>query len=509
MRAVKLGSLVILALIASCGAAEDGSLDTEDVAPGTRAAAASANATAGAEERHAEPADVAPPAGADEAMPTAATAPKLAGFVGARFVVFDTDDRTVVFDAETEHAFGVFGHPVTATNDDFDVWREARFAPTRSATRVLASDDGAAMLLRTEAGIQAVDLRRRGAFRTGWRGEASGAALAPDGSLFAAWTSDRLDLVRVADGARASYAVALTDRAAPDVQWTADGAYWIDADGLRFVETSSFREHRVTMPNAQVATSKDGAVFVVWRSGSRAEPGVIEVRRAGPSGRLERRARLASAFVAQVVIDDDGSRVAWSEQANAYDEPNEQPALLHTLDVESGAHARFRAQARHCSIGPEWIVGFEGGTLKTDAECSPGCPSIASQAELIAYDVSSGKKLREWLGERRPPFNEELGEHVAKGEELARRFGVVAPEGESLPFAHHPSAPTLVVATATTLRVATERDGRVLAELDRSSGFRAAGVRFTPDGARIVGVGEGGRLAIWDAADGRSVWSWN
>ncbi|MBX3219139.1 MAG: hypothetical protein KF795_01390 [Labilithrix sp.] len=493
MHASKLTPLAILAVISSCGATEDGLRDTRDVPTGTRRGDEAASAVTAA-----------PTPGGEEVPPIEAPAPKIAGFVGTRFVVFDTLDHTIVFDAETERAFAVRGHPVTEKSDDFDMWTEARFSPTSLATRVVASDDGGAMMLKTDAGLEFVDLRRRGAPLTGWRGEASGVAIAPDGSLFAAWTPERLDLVRVADGARASYPYR-ADRYEPlEVRWTGRGAYWTDADGLRFVETSTLREDRAAMPSPRVTTSKDGSTFVVWRPGTRGEPGVVEVRRSG----LARTARIVSAFVTQVVVDDDGGRVAWSEHSEAYDEPaDDAPTFLHTLDVASGVHARFRAQGRPCSIAPEHIVGFEGGALKTDAECSPGCPSIPSQAELITYDFASGRKLREWLGESLPPFNDALAEHTAKGDKLARRFGVLASEGESLPFVHHPSAPVVLVAASSGLRLAAESDGRVLADLPRSAGFGPAGVHFTPDGRRIVGAASDGHLAVWDARDGRRVWA--
>lgn len=495
MRASKLGCLAILALISSCNAPADGPADTASVVDGTRAEPAAPAAP----DVPAEPVGSAA-AQTDRAMPNTAEDTRFAGVAGSRFIVFDTKERTIVLDLETEHAFGVYGHVVTEQAQVFDPWWQTGFSPSGVASRVVASDDGKTMLVRTDAGIQAVDLSRGGAFLTGWRGDAQSADIAPDGSMFAARTSDRIHLVRTSDGARASYAHDGGVSGGPVVQWTANAAYWSDAGGVRVVERSSFGGLHVPMANASVTTSKDEATFVASRQNSGSEPGVVEVWRLGDA---RPRSRIVSAHVDQVTVDRDGGHVAWAESSGEYDAPT----FLHTLDVASGVHARFSAHG-HCSIGVERIVSVEEGVLTTDAECSPGCPSLPSQAQLIAYDFASGKKLREWSGELFPPFNVELGEHTAKADELSARLGVSRDEQGQLPLVHSPKDDVLVVATGSGLRLVTEATGRVLAALPSSSGISVEGVHFTASGAHIVGIGEHGRLAVWDATDGRLVWTW-
>ena len=497
MRVSKLGCLAILALISSCNAPGDVPADTAPVVDGTR----SEPAAPGAPAAPATPAERVGAAATDtdRAMPSAAEEARFAGVAGSRFVVFDTKERTIVLDLETEHAFGVYGHVVTEDAQVFDPWSQIGFSPNGVASRIVASDDGTTMLVRTDAGIQAVDLSRHGALLTGWRGDAHSVDIAPDGSMFAAHTSDRIHLVRTSDGARASYAHDGGGSSAP-VQWTEDAAYWADSGGVRIVERSSFGGLHVPMTNAYLTASKDGKTFVASRQSSGSEPGVVEVWRLGDA---RPRSRIVSAHVEQVTVDRDGSRVAWAESSGDYDAP----MFLHTLDVASGVHARFSAHG-HCSIGVERIVSLEEGILTTDAECSPGCPSLPSQAQFIAYDFASGKKLREWSGELFPPFNEALGERDAKAGELSARLGVSPDERGVLPLVHSPSDDVLVVASGSGLRLVTEENGRVLARLPSSSGVSVEDVHFTANGAHIVGIGEHGRLAVWDATDGRLVWTW-
>lgn len=491
MRASKLGCLAILALISSCGGAEDGALDTADVGGETRPELAGSEGS---------PASVDEPASEaiDRAMPRTIEDARLAGFAGARFVVVDTAERTIVIDTTTERAFGLEGHAVTETASGFDPWTHAGFSPNGITSRVVASDDGNTMLVKTDAGIQAVDLAHHGAVLAEWRGDPQSADLAPDGSMFAAATADGVHLVRVGDGARASFPRHGGD--APAVQWTTRAAYWSDARGVSIVERSSFDGLHIALASASLTASKDGATFVAARPGNGAELGVVEVWRLGDA---TPRSRIVSASVDQVTVGDEGKRVAWAETTGEYGAS----MFLHTLDVVSGVHARFSAHG-HCAIAEERIVGFEaGGDLVTDAECSPGCPSLPSQAQLIAYDFATGKKLREWSGELIPPFNEELEDHTAKADALGAHLGLARDDQGMLPLVHAPKDATVLVATGKSLGLVAETTGTVRVELPSSAGFSAEDVHFSPDGATVVAVGAGG-LAAWDATDGRRIWSW-
>ncbi len=494
MRVSKLGSLAIFALIASCSGPSDGSADTADVAAGTRAQTPSAAADVSAVGARA-----ADDAAADDAAPGASDDATLVGFAGSRFIVFDTTERTIVLDVETEQAFGVYGHALTRDEDAFDPWTQAGLAPSNVGSRVVASDDGATMLVQTSAGIHAVDLGHRGALLTGWRGEAEAVDIAPDGSMFVARTNGEIHLVRITDGARSRYAYRADDGQAPVVEWTADSAFWSDADGARIVDRETFDVLRIKMASASVVASKDGKTFVASRQGSGREPGVVEVWRIGEA---KPRSKIVSAFVYQLTIDEDGRRVAWSETSGEYDAP----MFLHTLDVGSGVHARFSAHG-HCALGVEQIVGFEDGALITDAECSPGCPSLPSQAQLIAYDFSTGKKLRERSGELVPPYNDELARRVAIADDLSARLGVASDAHGVFPLIHSPKDDSVVVATGGGLRLVADTSGAVLAELPSSSGFSVESVRFAPDGRRVLGTRDDGTLAVWDASTGKRIWA--
>ena len=65
---------------------------------------------------------------------------KVAGFGGSRFVIFDSLDGAVVFDAAKGAAFRVPGHPIGRP-----------------------SDDGRTILVRTVSGVRAINLTEPGA----------------------------------------------------------------------------------------------------------------------------------------------------------------------------------------------------------------------------------------------------------------------------------------------------------------------------------------------------------
>ena len=490
MRLSKLGSLAVLALIASCGGAGDVPADTSDVGAGTRPEQAPAADTFA-------PPNASPAEDGAGTSSEASAETKLVGFAGSRFVVFDTTERALVFDTETEQAFGVYGHPVSEQTEIADPWAQSGLSPSDLASNVVASAEGSTMLVRTSAGVHAVDLAHRGALLAGWRGDAERVQIAPDGSMFAARTAAEIHLVRIRDGARASYPYRAADGGGA-IEWTADGAYWSDADGIRAVERESFASLHVAMPSAYATASKDGKTFAVARQGNGIEPGLVEVWRVGDT---KPRSKTVSAYVDQVTVDADGSHVAWAETSGEYDAPT----FLHTLDVATGVHARFAAHG-HCALDVERIVGFDDGALVTDAECSPGCPSLPSQPQLIAYDLDTGKKLREWSAVLVPPSDQELAAQTRAAAELSARLGVAPDEHGVLPLVHSPNDDAVVVVTASGLHVAGE-DGVVLATLASSAGFSTEDVHFTPDGAWIVGIVEDGTAAIWRERSGVRVWS--
>lgn len=508
MRVSKLGSLVILALLSSCGPTGDGNPDTSSVGIETHDREAP-SADPGAPSDRAS--NTAAPSGAadvDRGVPRdIVDAPKLVGFAGSRFIVFDSEERTVVFDRDTEHAFGVFGHALTETTGVSDAWQQLMLAPAGVPTSVITSVDGGVLLVRTAVGVQAVDLTNHGALLTGWRGDATGASLAPDGSAFVVWNADFVDVVRTKDGAHAKYAARVTADAPPVVGWSDNGSNAVatitDPDGARIVDPSSFRTAHVSMSDAHVSSSKDGASFVVWRHGDATSPGAVEVWQLGDA---KPRARITSATVGQVTLDGPhASHVAWSEYNGEYNTKT----FFHVLDTTSGVHVRFAATG-DCAIAEERLVGFEDGALTSDAECSPGCPSLSSQAQFIAYDITTGARVKSWKGELFPPFNDDFAKRTARVETLATRLGVAArTESSNLPMIHHPKDASVLVVTHTGARLVNDETGALATELDASSGFDVEAMHFTPDGAFVIGTdGESSPAVVWRASDGKRVWSW-
>lgn len=507
MRVSKLGSLVILALLSSCGPTGDGDPDTRSVGLETHDREAP-NGDRPAPPDSAKSA-AAPSAAADvdRGVPRDIDAPKLVGFAGSRFVVFDTEERTVVFDRDTEHAFGVFGHALTETTGVYDEWQQLRLVPAGIPTSVIASVDGGVLLVRTAVGIQAVDLTNHGALLTGWRGDAHRASLAPDGSAFVVWNTDFVDVVRTKDGAHAKLAAHVTADTPPVIGWADNGSNAIatitDHDGARIVDPSSFRTGHVSMSDAHVSSSADGASFVVWRHGDAMSPGVVEVWQLGDA---KPRARITSATVGQVTLDGPhASHIAWSEHSGEYNAKT----FFHVLDTTSGVHVRFAATG-DCPIAEERLVGFEDGALKSDAECSPGCPSLSSQAQFIAYDITTGARVKSWSGELFPPFNDDFAKRSGRVETLATRLGVAArTESSDFPMIHHPKDASVLVVTRAGARLVDDETGALATALDASSGFDVEAMHFTPDGAFIIGTdGESSPAVIWRASDGKRVWSW-
>ncbi|HSO32648.1 MAG TPA: hypothetical protein VLT33_09030 [Labilithrix sp.] len=446
------------------------------------------------------PSPAPPPRAGDHAVPSAEEA-SLLGFAGSRFAVIDTAAGTLIFDAETASGFGVYGHALHHEGGAWDIWGTVGLQNDVLASRPVTSGDGTRLLVRTEGGVQVVDLANRGALLTGLRGEVRDASLADDGETFAAWTDAAMTVVRVSDGARVSYPLA--PGAAPALRWTARAAVWTDATSARIVDRATWRLQTTEGANAAVTVSKDGGVVVVAHSGDKvagealAQPGLVEVWR---SGETRPAARIASELVTNVVLDEAGHNVAWAEYSGEYGAATH----LHTLEVTTGRHHRFASQAKNCTLTHEWLLGIENGELRTDGECSPGCPSLTRQSQFRTYDVATGKVAKQWTGDVERPFNEEIGARSAVGENLAKVFGFATTT--TLPMKHHPSADVVLVPRPDALRLVDHRGGAV-ATLEGSGDFAVEDAHFWPDsGARVLGVGHGA-IAVWDAATGERVWA--
>lgn len=495
--------LGVFALISSCGAPPEGGLDTASVGAETRAPDAlrpvrgdEATAAGGSVEA-AAPSVSLPPLAATE----------LVGFAGERFAVVDTAEGTIVFDAEYSSAFRVYGHPLTTSASSFDPWEDAGLYVDSRKSDVVTDASGTRMLMRTEHGVQAVDLSQRGALLAGWRGDARGASLSADGEMFATWSDAAITLVRVSDGARVAYAIEQeSTHDGIGVAWTPRSVHWIDIHGVHLVDRATWREQRIDLPHATVLASKEGTTFAVYRDAKRdhdepravVSPGVVEVWRLGES---KPAARVTSAFVASAIMDPDATKIAWVE----YTEEIES-AHLHTLDVATGVHVRFASKATGCRRSYERLVTIENGELHTDGECSTGCPSFTRQAQLMAYDFASGRVVRTWQGPLEPAPNLAFGARLTVREQLAKRYGF-DPAESGLPILHHPSQDLVLVGGEDGLRLDDVPSGARRVKLGSAVGFPPNAAHFWPNSAsRIVGVLPG-EIAVWDAATGTRIWA--
>ncbi len=482
--------LALFALISSCGPAPEGPPDTVAVAPGTRSEDQEAPVALSAAE---------PLGGASQATAHAASIPNvedatLLGFAGSRYAIIDTRTSTLVFDADAASAFGVYGHALTTnTTGAWDIWASADFTGDLLPSAVLTSADGSRLVVKTEGGVQVVDLGNRGKMLTGVRMEnMESASLAPDGESFAAWNDRELTLVRVSDGARVSYPLTFPGgQPGTDLQWTSRAAMWKDGASARIVDRATWRLQTTEGADAQLTASKDGSVVVV------ALPSLVEIWR---SGEARPAAHIVTKDLTNVVIDEPGRNVAWVEYSGEYGAKS----MFHTIEVETAAHHRFPSQAPNCELTHEYLLGIENGELRADGECSPGCPSMTRQSDFRTYDVKTGKVVRHWMGDVERAFNEDLGARVAIGEGLAKLFGFTE---QTRPIKHHPSADLVLVQRLDALRLADHRSGAARTTLEQSARFSLETTHFWPEsGARVIGV-SGAEVVVWDSASGERVWA--
>jgi hypothetical protein len=173
--------LAFFALISSCGPAPEGPQDTPPVAGGTQAGGPTDPVALPVAQRPDVPPPAAPSTGASS-IPDVDDAAVLVGFAGSRFAVVDTHASTLVFDTDTGSAFGVYGHALHVEGPTWDIWSAVNFKGDVVASRVVTSKGGLRMVMRTEGGVQVVDLGRRGAMLTGLRREdVRAASVSPSG----------------------------------------------------------------------------------------------------------------------------------------------------------------------------------------------------------------------------------------------------------------------------------------------------------------------------------------
>lgn len=213
------------------------------------------------------------------------------------------------------------------------------------------------------------------------------ASISADGSAYATWDDRETTIVRAFDGER------LVVEGVPErLEWIGPFARWSSALADHVVDSRTLAEVSIHAAGG-VVIPKSGTSVVTWTNGE--QNGVVEVRdRLGDEPRI----RIVAASVSLPVVDDAGRLVAWSEPAI---EP-EQPVWLHTIDLASGVHLRFRAQGARCPIADEVVHRIEGTSVITEDTCHPGCASIPYTPSYVEYDATSGRLVRRFEGPTLP-----------------------------------------------------------------------------------------------------------
>ncbi len=505
MRFWRHGLVCILALISSCGPAPESPSDTPSVAGETRREAPVAP------ENTADPApsEISATTASDR-DPSAPNGLELLDFGGSRFAILDAPEHAYVVDLDDASAFTVFGHPIRTGVAPATVASEVGFLEGGAPARVAVSTNHR-MLVRTDAGVQAVDLAARGAMLAGFRGDVVGAEIASDGETFAVWSTTAVHVVRTSDGAHVDTPFAGSET--PRVRFGEKSVVWSDGTSVHVVDRASLvaSHTELTKPGASsiaVSPSKDGAIVVASRgplstSSGLSEPALVVVLRVGSARPL---ARVTSASVSNVIVDDEGTKVAWVEHSGEFDAR----AHVHTLSVTSGVHLRFESKAAHCQLGPEQLAGFQKGELVSDEECSPGCPSFERRPQMLAYDPESGVLLRRWAGDVSPPYNDTMSERFAEAGRVATRLGFAWTPGSfenGPPILRHGTAPIAIVERAGALVAADTATGKVIAKLDGSEAWPVGAARYWPGSpVRVIAVAGSG-VAVWDASSGERIWT--
>lgn len=496
MRALSPLFASVLAVMASCGSVPDVPGDTEVVGGGTQ------------DERAASPGDPGvEPAGeqaqAEVAAPSGPALPgeELAiGFAARdRFVVFarGSEPSFVVFDRDAGESFRVLGRPMGEAAVPFGGWSELGLAA--AAPRLTLVEDGQGRLLvRSEGGVQLVDLAARGRMLAAWRGTPGSASVAPDGGMFAVTTTDAMHLFRAADGAVATYPSPSGEPFAP--RWGTRAVSWSSGSALVRVDRATFRAR--TFPSAPeqetlFASSAEADVVAVAQAGGEGGPGAVTVFVEGEATPI---VRVASSVVTELHVDAEGAMVVWLERLSSDSEKGEDRPMLHAVDVATRAHVRFAGLGSGCSIAPESITRVGDGKIVTDASCRIGCPSVRWTDRAITYDAHTGRVLGETSVTEERSYNEAMVEARARVEAAAARLRV-----EPDAMLQAPSRDALLVADERGLALVDVADRAAAPlELEGSAGASLGALTFSEDGALVAGV-VGDRARAWEVATGRAL----
>jgi hypothetical protein len=502
---------LLFALVSSCGAAESqddgeerglapaesqgGSTDTVGVPEKTPSAQDGARAAAvGPRPRRIRPVlPFEPPASTE-----------LAGFAaGHRFVVYDGPERTVVLDREAGESFAVYGHPLREAGGFIRTWEaEGGFTTETSKPTTTVKTDapdtrpGGQMVVRTPNGVQVVDLANRGALVTGWAGEPVSADLSPDGASLAVVTQSSVELVRLPDGARWTYPGAPSDPEGVRYLGRGGSAVWSTESEIVIVDPAAWRAVRLPRQGTPsiVAADDGSAIAILQDTHDTLGSGSVAVL---VPGEARPRAVIAAAHASGLRVSPEGAKVAWTEESGTDDGV----IFIHTLDVASGAHARFIGQGARCMVAPEFIVGLNRDEVITDGSCSVGCPSVRWSHVTLRYDATTGAQLGKTQWEEEMSWNELVAARTAVAEDGASRLAIPLTAMIGQPKSER----VLVEREPSSFALADLAEGRVLVTFAGSDGVALEAVQFSPDGELLAGVADG-RPVGWDVASGGRLW---
>lgn len=490
----------LFAGIASCGTIPEGPADTDRVSGDTHAASVGAS-------------------GVDDGITEGPVVPRNSDKVAfafaakGRFVVFADPSAAsfVVFDRERSVTFVVPGAPTGATREHGDSLEQFGLAAT--AQQLVIDEDGQGRLLvRADSDVRLVDLADRGRVLASWHGTASprSVSLAPDGGAFVVVGDEGIDVVPVGTVAAAADSLHVPSLRPLDgidavaVHWSDRFVWWSTNGKLTRVDRASLQVTDFAPTDgavAESATSADGAVIALaWRGeGNRPGGAAIFVAGAEPL-------RFASPSVDQLSVDAAGTTIAWLERI---EDPNFQDdiAFMHTVDVATRVHRRFRAKGSGCAIVPESLQSVGAGVVVTDASCSMGCPSVRWEHRAVTYDAKTGRVVRDTSTTEERSWNEEQEADLAAVTDVTTRLGLgvdaVArgPKKDVVIFTKPGSATEERTEAAAIARIVGTSEPIAL---EASTGAALSTLTISADGALVAGVVDG-RARVWSAATGRAL----
>lgn len=205
-----------------------------------------------------------------------------------------------------------------------------------------------------------------------------------------------------------------------------------------------------------------------------------------------------------------GAAIAWvhtlPEVASTGDESEaeadtERPNTIEVQWLDENRHTSTRTVGS-CSIADEYITTFEGDELRTELECSPGCPSIAVHSDLRLYNAREGRFVRDLPSIDGPSPRDE---NDAQQRAVARMLRSAGAVGAGVQGHYDAAAGTLLVQHARGVTLVSR--GRAPTRFQQTGDGTGWTMTRSADGARWLGVGPDSSAVIWDAATGLVRWT--